>query len=104
MPMVPGIAQEQVAVVEEATVPVRGPGMAAVRARVVAVAAAEVTAAAADGKITVRRPFDTAETALSYVGSMAGAKKGAHVVVLVFGEKKNAANQKIVMYADGSNL
>ncbi len=65
---------------------------------------AEVTAAAADGKITVRRPFDTAETALSYVGSMAGAKKGAHVVVLVFGEKKNAANQKIIMYADGSNL
>lgn len=65
---------------------------------------AEVTAAAADGKITVRRPFDATETALSYVGSMAGAQKGAQVVVLVFGEKKNAANQKIVMYADGSNL
>ena len=65
---------------------------------------AEVTAAAVDGKITVRRPFDETETALSYVGSMAGAQKGAQVVVLVFGEKKNAENQKIIMYADGSNL
>lgn len=65
---------------------------------------AEVTAAATGGKITVRRPFDTTETALSYVGSMAAAQKGAQVVVLVFGEKKNAANQKIIMYADGSNL
>mgnify|MGYP004512609929 CR=1 FL=1 len=65
---------------------------------------AEVTAAAADGKITVRRPFDATETALPYVGSMADAQKGAQVVVLVFGEKKNAANQKIIMYADGSNL
>lgn len=65
---------------------------------------AEVTAVAANGKITVRRPFDATETALGYVASMAGAQKGAQVVVLVFGEKKNAANQKIVMYADGSNL
>lgn len=65
---------------------------------------AEVTAAAQGGKITVRRPFDMTETSLGYVKSMEGAQKGAQVVVLVFGEKKNAANQKIIMYTDGSNL
>nr|DAP17988.1 MAG TPA: hypothetical protein [Bacteriophage sp.] len=65
---------------------------------------AEVTKAAANGKITVRRPFDTTEASLGYVASMAGAPVGSQVVVLVFGEKKNAANQKIIMYTDGSNL
>lgn len=62
---------------------------------------AQVTTAAANGKIGVKRPFDSTETFLPYVSSMETAPVGAQVVVMVFGEGKNAANHMIFMYADG---
>ncbi len=65
---------------------------------------AEVTGAAADGKLAVKRPFDTQETALPYVSSMAGAQVGEQVVVLVFGDGGNAGNRVVFMYPDGRNL
>ena len=50
---------------------------------------AQVTAAAADGKITVQRPYDTA-VSIPYVGSAAGLAVGEECVVLVFGDASNA--------------
>ena len=61
---------------------------------------AQVTTAAADGKIGVKRPFDETESFLPYVSTMAAAP----VVVLVFGEGKNAGNHMVFMYADGRNM
>lgn len=65
---------------------------------------AQVTTAAADGKIGVKRPFDETESFLPYVSTMAQAPVGAQVVVLVFGEGKNAVNHIVFMYADGRNM
>lgn len=65
---------------------------------------AEVTTAAADGKMGVKRPFDSTEAMLPYVSTMAEAPVGAQVVVLVFGEGKNAGNHMVFMYPDGRNL
>lgn len=49
---------------------------------------ATVTAAAADGKITVQRPYDN-PIALPYVGSAAGLAVGQQCVVLQFGSASN---------------
>jgi hypothetical protein len=65
---------------------------------------AEVVAPAENGTITVQRPFEEKTLTLSYVSSMAAAKAGEQVVVLVFGNGKNLANHKIFMYPDGRNL
>jgi hypothetical protein len=65
---------------------------------------AQVTTAAAGGKIGVKRPFDETESFLPYVSTMAEAPVGAQVVVLVFGEGKNAGNHMVFMYADGRNM
>ena len=65
---------------------------------------AQVTTAAAEGKIGVKRPFDETESFLPYVSTMAAAPVGAQVVVLVFGEGKNAGNHMVFMYADGRNM
>jgi len=65
---------------------------------------AQVTTAAQNGKLGVKRPFDSTESFLPYVSSMAEAAVGAQVVVVVFGEGKNANNHIVFMYADGRNL
>lgn len=63
---------------------------------------AQVTAAAQNGRITVKRPFDKTELPVSYAKSMEGAEVGRQVVVLIFGEEKNLKNHMVMMYADGS--
>lgn len=65
---------------------------------------AKVVAARSDGKITVQRSMDNAELNVGYVASMAEAAVGEQVVVIVFGDGRNAANHKILMYPDGRNL
>lgn len=65
---------------------------------------ATVTAAASGGKLTVKRPFDAGSAQVGYVASMAGAKVGDNVVVLVFGDGSNLSNHRVFMYPDGSNL
>lgn len=65
---------------------------------------ATVTAAASGGKLAVKRPFDAEASQVGYVASMANAKVGDSVVVIVFGDGRNAANHKILMYPDGRNL
>lgn len=65
---------------------------------------AKVVAAQSDGKITVQRSMDNAELRVGYVTSMAEAAVGEQVVVIVFGDGRNAANHKILMYPDGRNL
>lgn len=65
---------------------------------------ASVTTAASGGKIGVKRPFDDTESFLPYVSTMAGVSVGEQVVVLVFGEAKNAVNRLVFMYADGRNM
>lgn len=62
---------------------------------------AEVTAGASDGKITVQRPFDSAQQALPYASSASGVSVGDQVIVLVFGDPSNA---KIIGKTDLSNL
>lgn len=61
---------------------------------------ATVTAPAADGKITVQRPFDT-PMALPYVSSAAELAEGEQCVVLVLGSMSNC-----IVLGDGtlSNL
>lgn len=61
---------------------------------------ASVTAPAAGGKITVRRPFDT-PMAIPYVSSAAGLAAGDQCVVLVLGSMSNC-----IVLGDGflSNL
>lgn len=63
---------------------------------------AQVTAAAQNGRITVKRPFDETELPVSYAKSMEGAEVGRQVVVLIFGEEKNLKNHMVMMYADGA--
>nr|DAT52513.1 MAG TPA: hypothetical protein [Caudoviricetes sp.] len=63
---------------------------------------AQVTAAAQNGKITVKRPFDEVTLPISYVKSMENATVGRQVVVLVYGEDKNLANHMVTMYTDGT--
>ena len=41
---------------------------------------------------------------MGYVSSMANAKVGDSVVVLVFGDGVNLSNHRVFMYPDGSNL
>lgn len=65
---------------------------------------ATVTAAASGGKLAVKRPFDAAALQVGYVASMANAKVGDSVVVLVFGDGVNLNSHKVFMYPDGSNL
>lgn len=65
---------------------------------------ATVTTAASGGTMGVKRPFDETESFLPYVSTMADAPVGAQVVVLVFGEGKNAGNHMVFMYTDGRNL
>ncbi len=62
---------------------------------------AEVTKAAANGKITVQRPFDK-EIALPYVSSMASAAVGSQVTVFVLG--LNLTNAVIIGDGTLSNL
>lgn len=50
---------------------------------------AEVVAAAADGKITVRKPFDNTTMQLPYVSSAASLAVGAQCVVLQLGSASN---------------
>ena len=65
---------------------------------------ATVTAAASGGKLAVKRPFDAEASQVGYVASMANAKVGDNVVVLVFGDGSNLNNHRVFMYPDGSNL
>lgn len=66
---------------------------------------ATVTAAASGGKLAVKRPFDAGSAqVVGYVASMAGAKVGDSVVVLVFGDGSNLSNHRVFMYPDGRNL
>lgn len=65
---------------------------------------AQVTTAAQNGKLGVKRPMDESEMLLSYAASMAQAPVGAQVVVMVFGDGKNLQNHMVMMYADGRNL
>lgn len=65
---------------------------------------ATVTAAASGGKLAVKRPFDAEALQVGYVASMANAKVGDSVVVLVFGDGVNLSNHRVFMYPDGSNL
>lgn len=65
---------------------------------------ARVTTAASGGVMGVKRPFDDTEQFFPYVSSMAGAPVGAQVVIVVFGEGRNAKNHMIFMYPDGRNL
>lgn len=62
---------------------------------------AQVSKAASNGKITVRRPFDE-EISLPYVSSMAAASVGSQVTVFVLGSSLTNA----VIIGDGtlSNL
>lgn len=62
---------------------------------------AQVTKAASNGKLTVKRPFDEA-IALPYVSSISGASVGSQVTVLVFGSSLTNA----IVVGDGtlSNL
>lgn len=64
---------------------------------------AEVTGAAQDGKITIRRPFDAVEISVPCARAMDGAEIGKQVVVLVYGEEKNLANHMVMMYTDGGS-
>lgn len=50
---------------------------------------AEVVSAAANGKITVRKPFDDTTMQLPYVSSAASLKAGAQCVVLQLGSASN---------------
>lgn len=63
---------------------------------------AQVTAAAQNGRITVKRPFDETSLPISYVKAMENAAVGRQVVVLIFGEEKNLKNHMVMMYADGT--
>mgnify|MGYP007090218319 FL=1 len=65
---------------------------------------ARVTTAASGGVMGVKRPFDDTEQFLPYVSSMAGAPLGAQVIVVMFGEGRNAKNHMVFMYPDGRNL
>lgn len=65
---------------------------------------ARVTTAASGGVMGVKRPFDDTEQFFPYVSSMAAAPVGAQVVIVVFGEGRNAQNHMIFMYPDGRNL
>lgn len=65
---------------------------------------ATVTAAASGGNLTVKRPFDAEASQVGYVASMANAKVGDSVVVLVFGDGSNLSNHRVFMYPDGRNL
>lgn len=58
---------------------------------------AEVTAAAANGKITVKKPFDDTPLALPYVSSAANLQVGQQATVLVLGTEANS-----VIISDGS--
>lgn len=51
---------------------------------------AEVTAAAANGKITVKKPFDDTPLALPYVSSAANLQVGQQATVLVLGTESNS--------------
>lgn len=51
---------------------------------------AQITAAAANNRITVQRPFDDTEISLSYVSSAAELPVGSQVTVLVLGSPSNA--------------
>ncbi|MBQ1776842.1 MAG: hypothetical protein II266_04760 [Clostridia bacterium] len=51
---------------------------------------ATVTAAAADGKIAVRKPRENKDILLPYVTSAAGLAVGDQCTVLVFGSASNA--------------
>lgn len=62
---------------------------------------AQVTKAASNGKITVRRPFDE-EIALPYVSSMASASVGSQVTVFVLGS--SLTNAVIIGNGTLSNL
>ena len=57
-----------------------------------------------EGKGAVQRWMDNGERGVGYVASMAEAAVGEQVVVIVFGDGRNAANHKILMYPDGRNL
>lgn len=65
---------------------------------------ARVTTAASGDVMGVKRPFDDTEQFFPYVSSMSGAPVGAQVVIVVFGEGKNAKNHMVFMYPDGRNL
>lgn len=62
---------------------------------------AQVTKAASNGKITVRRPFDE-EISLPYVSSMASASVGSQVTVFVLGS--SLTNAVIIGNGTLSNL
>lgn len=51
---------------------------------------AQITAAAANNRITVQRPFDDTEISLPYVSSAAELPVGSQVTVLVLGSPSNA--------------
>lgn len=57
---------------------------------------AYVTAAASNGKISVKRPFDDAVQKLAYVPAMENAKVGDQVTVFAFGDSGNSQNCIIV--------
>lgn len=57
---------------------------------------AYVTAAASNGKITVKRPFDNETQRLAYTPKMENAKVGDQVTVFSFGNSGNAQNCVIV--------
>lgn len=59
-------------------------------ARAVSYYRAQVVAGAANGKITVKRPFDDTAVALPYVSSAAGLASGSQCTVLVLGGASNA--------------
>lgn len=56
------------------------------------------------GVMGVKRPFDDTEQFFPYVSSMAAAPVGAQVVIVVFGEGRNAKSHMVFMYPDGRNL
>lgn len=58
---------------------------------------AEVEQAASNGKIVVKRPFDSVSLSLPYVSSMANAAVGSQVVVFVFGSNNNDANNSVIV-------
>lgn len=62
---------------------------------------AQITAAAANGRITIQRPFDETALSLPYVSSAAELPVGSQVTVLVLGSASNA-----IVLGDGtlSNL
>lgn len=65
---------------------------------------ATVTAAYANGKITVQRQYDTTTSQFNAVPSMQSAAVGSQVLVVKFGDGDNAANSWVVAYTDFRNL